>query len=803
MIQCTNCQTLNAPGKKFCHKCGQPLLPSVPPSPTPVPQTLAVVRGACPRCQVPLRLQTRFCPACGLLIQPSSAGGPAAPPPPDRPAVIVHAMGGQTTRHPLHKPMMRVGRAPDNDIVLNFPTVSGHHLRLDVSGDTAQVTDLGSTNGTALNGRFLTPNNPAPFQPGDMLRIADQQGNSVGLSLSSGAGQELSPRPLGMHALAQYNQAFIGRDNTNQVVLDHPSISRRHAEISRQGNGFALRDLGSANGTFVNGQRIVGWISLNAGDVIQVGPFKLVYDHHIQRLTGSISRGHQLDVVGLGMQVSNGRMILNNISLTVNAGEFIALVGGSGAGKSTLMKAMNGYNPATHGQMLIDGEPLYPNLELYRTVMGYVPQDDIIHKELPVRRALWYAARLRLPDANSQEIEQRIQDVLQIVDMTDHASKPVNVLSGGQRKRVSIAVELLAQPNLLFLDEPTSGLDPGLEKKMMHDLNRLADRGKTVVLVTHATINIEQCNHVAFLAAGRLAYYGPPQEAIQFFQARDFADIYLQLSQLIDPANGKPPPPILSPHYKAIQPRLKPGNTAVPAATLWAEHYQHSPQHQRYVAQRQAHLGGGGAGSPVLPAQRPARTRDSSLRQGVILARRQLDLIRFNRATLFILLLMMPIIALLFMAVSNKEDLTGLQLSTEQIDQMLKDQLEGRDIGEKESYIPAPTAQQLITMLGLALTQAGTFGAAYEIVKERAIFKRERAVNLRVGAYVVAKIVVLSLFAVFQVASVLLILSLRVDLGFEPIFDFFPQRRVGAVCHAAFSCAGEYYVWPVSLGDCA
>ena len=193
-----------------------------------------------------------------------------------------------------------------------------------------------------------------------------------------------------------------------------------------------------------------------------------------------------------GKQVGGGRMILTDVSLAVLAGEFVSLVGGSGAGKSTLLRAMNGFNPATQGQMLIDGEQLYPNLDAYRMIMGYVPQDDIIHRELTVGKALYYAAKLRLPDAGKVEIETRTREVLEMVDMGAHVHKPVRVLSGGQRKRVSIAVELLAQPDLLFLDEPTSGLDPGLEKKMMYDLNRLADRGKTVVLVTHATANIEQ-----------------------------------------------------------------------------------------------------------------------------------------------------------------------------------------------------------------------------------------------------------------------------------------------------------------------
>ncbi len=379
--------------------------------------------------------------------------------------------------------------------------------------------------------------------------------------------------------------------------------------------------------------------------------------------------------------------------------------------------------------------------------------------------------------------------------MGAHAHKPVRVLSGGQRKRVSIAVELLAQPDLLFLDEPTSGLDPGLEKKMMYDLNRLADRGKTVVLVTHATANIEQCDHVAFLSQGYLSYYGPPGEAIQYFQAQDFADIYLKLTQEVNPAEGKPAPDNLQAVYPAVQARLakapksKDGRDArLESGVLWAEHYRHSPQFQQYVAARQQQLILGAYGA-VSSGGRPPRGRDSGLRQIPILARRHLDLIRNDKRTLFILLLMMPIIALLFMMVSKQYDIVGRPQTFDEIAADLRAEVEeelaalqaagqlteDRVNDISRDYLPASTAQQLIVMFGLALTQAGTFGASYEIVKERAIFRRERAVNLRVWSYVIAKALVLGLFAVVQVASVLAILSLKVDMNFDPVFDIFPS----------------------------
>ena len=771
---CPNCHTPNHPGVRVCIRCGYAL--------SPAPVQARPGSAACTNCGAPLRPDARFCAVCGTVVQ---ASAPAAPMPvsPRQPSgpvlstIIVRWPGGATEEHPLTRPNARVGRGPDNDVVLNYPTVSTHHLRLDVTPAGINVTDLNSTNGTQLRGQTIPPNQPQLWQPGDTLRVGDLRGNSLSMTIKGGADLSMRTRSLGMQGLEQLPQIMIGRDPASQVRLDHPIVSWHHAEIARHDGNFDIRDLGSINGTFVNGQRVSGWTRLGTGSVIQIGPYRLEYDGQVKAISTVVREGHRLDAIDLGVQVKDGRKILSDVTMSVHAGEFVSLVGGSGAGKSTLMKAMNGYNQATEGQMLIDGDDLYPNLDAYRTTMAYVPQDDIIHKELLVRSALRYAARLRLPDANSSEVEKRVDDALRMVDMTAHADKPVHVLSGGQRKRVSIAVELLAQPDLLFLDEPTSGLDPGLEKKMMYDLNRLADQGKTVVLVTHATANIQQCDFVAFLVRGRLAYYGPPDEAIKFFQASDFADIYLKLSETVDPNGGKPVPSELQPYYQlALSKSDDQRGSAVQAGLLWAENYKQSPLYQKYVIEREfshAPIGrsGRGSGSSV-----PKRYRDSALRQLVILAQRQFDLIRRDLRNLFVLLIMMPVIGLLFMAVSHQQDLTGLRPATvAEIETDMKAKLDGQPVDTKEEYIPASKAMSLVMMMGLALTQAGTFGAAYEIVKERAIFKRERAVNLSVGAYVFSKMIVLGAFAIFQVASVLIIVSLKVDMNFKPVLSFMPS----------------------------
>jgi len=815
---CSNCGFANKPQAKFCSSCGQTLQAG----------QQAPHASHCPQCGVPLRAGAKFCPSCGFTTGTLAAGKPQTPGAPTPTAgppggtqfidaqagpstLAVHWMGGHVQKHQITQPMYKIGRAPDNDLVINHPAVSGHHLQLvtDPSGYT--ITDLNSTNGTQLNGQRITPNSPQQLQIEDVIRIGDLTGNSIKLNLESPTGESIRTLSLGSLDLSTQTDMLIGRDPNSYLPLNHPTVSFQHAMISKQAAGLLIRDLGSTNGTFVNGTRI-SHSPLSSSDVIQIGPFKLVYDAQQQSLAQSMRLGHRLDAINLGREVKKRGgsfsflkkketlYILDDISFSVQPGDFIALVGGSGAGKSTLMKAMNGFEPANHGRMLIDGEALYSHIDMYRTQMGYVPQDDIIHRELPVKLALWYAAKLRLPDAKPDEIENRIQEALDSVDMVEHADKPVKILSGGQRKRVSIAVELLARPTLFFLDEPTSGLDPGLEKKMMYDLNRLADEGRTVMLVTHATANIEQCNYVSFLSWGKMAYFGPPTDATAFFDAQDFADIYMKLSQEYDMTSGNNPPPELQPYYQ--QHATSRNGSKVRSGDLWADHYRQSSLYQKYVAGQQSSLTAGGQPGSTPIAAQPKRAKDSTIRQTWILARRMFDLIRFDIRTLAILVLMMPFIAALFAMVATERDIVdGLLVQSgttysaavidegrdgsiyvmekEPIEEEITAQLEDEPLNSEMSTTPYQDAKMLLVMVALAMTQGGTFAAAYEIVKEQAIFKRERSVNLKVSAYVLSKILVLALFALVQVALVVLILGLKVDLGYvtlilpEGFMEFF------------------------------
>ena len=721
----------------------------------------------CPHCGAQLaRPGAAFCATCGRSLQ-------ARPPTGSTSAALqlrIQLPGRAEETFVIARPRVTIGRDPGNDLVLDSPIVSRRHAELEVRDDTAVWRDLGSANGTAVNGRVITEQT---LRDGDIIRIGDAQGNSVGLIFSRpSTGPAMGTIQLGRQELGQAAVFIIGRDPSATLQLDHPTISRLHAEVRPSPTGPVLRDLGSSNGTFLNGELLTGPRPLAPRDVVQIGPYKLVYDQagFAQYTPGG---NYRIDAVRLVRRVSVGggpawlrrdaateRIILRDVSLSIYPREFVALVGGSGAGKSTLLNAMSGFAPAD-GRVLVNGDDLYDNFAAYRSILGYVPQDDIIHAQLPVRNALTYAARLRLPDATGAEIDDRVGKVLAEVEMGEHADKQVGRLSGGQRKRVSIASELLAEPGLFFLDEPTSGLDPGLEKKMMYTMRRLADGGRTVLLVTHATANIDQCTQVAFMADGRLTYFGPPQEALGFFGATDFADIYTRLSQ---PAGAVSFPTSAG----SRQQQVLAANPQATAAEVWESLYRDSPQYQCYVGDRLQAAGNVSLVGHDRPRQ-PAKQKVSSLGQFKVLARRTFDLIRRDTGSLVILLAAMPLIGLLLLIMAGRHDLTGQSASAirAEIQQEIGDARQAENPADDAEqfqglYQIATSTQRLLFMMALAATLLGLFGAAYEIVKEAPIYRRERMVNLRIPPYLASKVVILLGFGLIQCALLLLVMRLRV-----------------------------------------
>ncbi|MEM6612779.1 MAG: ATP-binding cassette domain-containing protein, partial [Cyanobacteria bacterium P01_C01_bin.72] len=522
----------------------------------------------------------------------------------------------------------------------------------------------------------------------------------------------------------------LGRspNSTSAIELDAPTVSRLHATINPdQKGGYVLSDR-SSNGTFVNGERLEKSSQLQKGDTIQIGPYVLLFTGEALELTNATNQ-IRLDAHKLTFEVQDKKgatfTILNNVYLVLEPGQLVAFVGGSGAGKSTLMKALLGIAPISSGNVYLNGDNLRKNWPVYRSQVGYVPQDDIIHRDLTVEEVLRCACQLRLPpDTNISEV---IGNTLEQIKLSHVRNTLVSRLSGGQRKRVSIGVELLADPKLFFLDEPTSGLDPGLDKEMMQLLREQADRGRTIALVTHATDNIGVCDRIAFMGlGGNLCYYGPPEQALSFFQSNggnfedeyfgDFADIYIELNK------GK--------NKQAIAERV----------SYWSEKYAKSPEYKSYI---QNSLSPGKENQQAAKSN-SAKTGISVIAQLLLLCQRYWKLVNRDRTSLILTLLAGPITIAL----------TGLPLRNEQ----------PLSIVDPPSITQASLALRLLFIFSCIAIWIGLSNAVREIVKEGAIYFRERLLNLRLLPYLSSKLIIRGGLALIQTLLISAVVLLVFDV---------------------------------------
>ncbi|WP_373412866.1 ATP-binding cassette domain-containing protein [Streptomyces sp. NRRL B-24572] len=523
--------------------------------------------------------------------------------------------------------------------------------------------------------------------------------------------QPTSVRPLPAHSIR------IGRAPDNDVVVADLVVSRRHAELRAHPDGtYWIHDLGSHNGTFLNGAPVVD-ARVTSEDIVGIGraAFCLIGGQLVEFTdTGEVS----LDVRSLAVTVDHGRKtLLDEVSFPVGQKCLLAVVGPSGAGKSTLLGALTGQRPADRGTVLYDGRDLYRDYAELRQRIGLVPQDDILHLQLTVRRALGYAAELRFPeDTVASERRARVDEVIRELGLVERAEQPIHSLSGGQRKRVSVALELLTKPSLLFLDEPTSGLDPGMDRSVMHMLRGLADDGRTVVVVTHSVLSLDVCDRLLVLApGGRVAYYGPPADTLGFFGFEQWPEAFEAFENDRD--------------------------------RDWAEQYRTSRFHRRYVADPMAHPDVPAPAVPAVPAGAPgpadgraaaepgpppkAQSWGSQLRT---LVRRYAAALSADRTFLAIM------IALPFVMGAMARALSEGSLNPESTLNVL-----------------------LILCVGAVLT--GAANAVRELVKERTIYRRERAVGLSRSAYLASKVVVLGLITVVQAVVLTLVALIGVPLN--------------------------------------
>ncbi len=322
----------------------------------------------------------------------------------------------------------------------------------------------------------------------------------------------------------------IGREHTNDIVLDDPLVSRHHARLDPPtGHVLAvLHDLGSFNGTFVNGHRVQGAVQLPPGAEVIFGNQTFRWDGQ-QLVASATAHEFTLYADGLTQVVGGGKRLIENISFKLEPKSLTAVIGPSGAGKSTLLGALTGLKPASHGRVIWQGHDLYQHYDQLRFQIGLVPQQDILHPQLKVKQGLRFAAQLRLPpDTTAQEWDARVNHVANQLQLVQRMDNRIGTqLSGGQRKRVSIATELLTAPPLLFLDEPTSGLDPGLDLEVMRQLRSLADDGRVVMVVTHSVLALDVCDNVLVLApGGRIAYFGPPAGVLAHFGKTNYPEVF-------------------------------------------------------------------------------------------------------------------------------------------------------------------------------------------------------------------------------------------------------------------------------------
>jgi ABC-type multidrug transport system ATPase subunit len=534
-------------------------------------------------------------------------------------------------------------------------------------------------------------------------------GESPG-DLRPASGELAIPEEFREPTSAPASDVRIGRAPDNDLVLDDDLlVSRHHAELRVLPAGkYELVDLGSSNGTFVNGRRVER-TELEELDVVSIG-------QHVYRLCGTELLPYvdveevALQALGLGVTTDEGKALLEDVSFTLPERSFMAVVGPSGAGKTTLLNAMTGFRPAGAGRIVYGGRDLYAEYDELRTRIGFVPQQDVVHDTLTVQEALEYAGELRFaPDVAEAERAARIEEVLVELGLERCRALPIRRLSGGQQRRVAVGLELITKPSLLILDEPTSGLDPGYERSLMELLRRLADGGRTVIVVTHSVQSLRLCDRVLFLApGGRVAYFGPAQMAPAYFGREDFQEVFRDLSSS-EPRN-------------------------------WAQEFRAHPFHERYVARGQSETA-----VPVPAAQRTFSLPSPRnwFSQFWMLTRRYTRVIASDRRNTAMLALQPAVLGLLMMLALPAHELSQPDPGIVRI---------------------ASRGGLVLLVVMLGMTWLGASNAIREIVREQPIFLRERAVGLFVSAYVASKVVVLGLLTILQAFVLVPIAVARQDV---------------------------------------
>ena len=432
--------------------------------------------------------------------------------------------------------------------------------------------------------------------------------------------------------------------------------------------GVRIQDADSANGTFVNGQRVNN-AALKQNDVVTIGNVDFVFENgNLVRRIEPADKTGGLEVRDISLTIEGNRALLDRVSFSAKPATLTAVIGPSGSGKTSLLKVMAGGTRPDSGAVLFEAHDVHAEYASMRTRIGMVPQDDVVHRQLTINQALGYAAELRMPPDTTKEDRQRaVAQVLEELELTPHADTRIDKLSGGQRKRASVALELLTGPSLLVLDEPTTGLDPALDQQVMKMLRQLADAGRVVVVVTHSLAYLDVCDQVLLLApGGKTAFCGPPDELAPAMGTADWADIFTDISADPDAAQRR----FLERAGRVDKPPTQ--------------------------------------AAPEQPAASGTAVQASLWRQFSTLARRQLRLLVADRGYFVFLALLPFLVGLLPLAVAGDAG-----------------------FGKAEFAGAAPNeAKQILVMMNFGAFFMGTALTVRTLVGERAIFRREQAVGL-------------------------------------------------------------------------
>ncbi len=579
-----------------------------------------------------------------------------------------------------------------NDICIDTDVsiISRAHCTFRKADGVWSIEDDKSVNGLIFNGKKIPSKQ---LHDGDKLHIGTDLSERCIIAFSSQSSAADSEK----YSLKGKNSFVIGRDGSCDIVINHPSVSRRHCIISSENGNYFITDNNSMNGVILNGSTLKGRQQLQQMDKITIADTSFVFCDEMLYSRKNMG-GVSVAVHNLFKKVKAGsgeKYITNDVNLSIEPGEFVAIVGGSGAGKTTLLNCLSGMTDFTSGDVLVNGESITAGNRSVRSIIGYVPQNDIVYDSLTLERMLHYSARLRMPkDTTKEEIRQKIDETLEMVELTAHRKTLISKLSGGQKKRASIAVELLASPKLFFLDEPSSGLDPGTEKNLMAMLKRLAETGKTVIMVTHTVQNINMCDRLICMGnGGLLCYSGQPARAPEFFGKENMTDIYDDLND-----NSKS----VSERFAA---QNNPVRNFIPLASLGAE------------KKKFGFLEG--------------------LRQFTVLTGRYTE-ITINSRLRLILLVAMPVVlsllvCLAFQADGNLYNTLGIVIDRDSL-----------------PFMVADDTLKLMFAFACAAFWVGIFNSVQEISKERIIYERERFTGVKPVPYVMSKFTVIGILCFVQ-----------------------------------------------------